>query len=314
MKEPLDSRQLRAFVSLSRTGSFTRTGKELFVSQSAISHAMRVLENDVGCRLLDRLGKSVQLTPAGEHFLYHAEKILHEMTTAREALRQLGRWAKGRLRIGAAASICQYLLPSILRGFRREYPDWQVSLELAEAGNAAERLQERRIDLAFVIAPPRSDMVERTSLFQDELFFLVAPDHAWARAGRVDRDTIATQSFILSSKASQTFTLIETFLRRDGIVPRLSMELANIEAIKELVKLNLGITILAPWVAQRELAGGDLIALPLGKRKLRRDWVSLRLPDAKATLAETTLVRLARASFAELPGRIGLASDPASAK
>ena len=314
MKEPLDSRQLRAFVSLSRTGSFTRTGKELFVSQSAISHAMRVLENDVGCRLLDRLGKSVQLTPAGEHFLYHAEKILHEMTTAREALRQLGRWAKGRLRIGAAASICQYLLPSILRGFRREYPDWQVSLELTEAGNAAERLQERRIDLAFVIAPPRSDMVERTSLFQDELFFLVAPDHAWARAGRVDRDTIATQSFILSSKASQTFTLIETFLRRDGIVPRLSMELANIEAIKELVKLNLGITILAPWVAQRELAGGDLIALPLGKRKLRRDWVSLRLPDAKATLAETTLVRLARASFAELPGRIGLASDPASAK
>src|SRR5437762_14083684 len=129
MKEPLDSRQLRAFVSLAKTGSFTRTGQELFVSQSAISHAIRVLENDVGCQLLHRLGKSVQLTPAGEQFLYHAEKILRDMAGARESLAQLGRWAKAHLRLAAAGSICQYLLPAALGKFRREYPDWLRSEE-----------------------------------------------------------------------------------------------------------------------------------------------------------------------------------------
>lgn len=300
MKEPLDSRQLRAFVSLAKTGSFTRTGKELFVSQSAISHAMRVLENDVGCRLLDRLGKTVQLTPAGEHFLHYAEKILSEMTTARESLAQLGRWAKGRLRIGAAATLSQYFLPSVLRGFRREYPDWLISLELTDTRIALDRLQDRGIDLAFVIAPSRSDMLEQSPLFQDDLVFLVSPEHPWARTGQVLAKELPTQHFILYSRNSSTFDLIFSHFDRQGITPRLSMELANIETIKELVKLNLGITILAPWVAQKELAEGSLIRLPLGKRRLRREWVTVRLPDARATMAETTLVRLARLATSQI--------------
>src|SRR5262249_48799202 len=161
---------------------------------SAVSHAMRVLENDVGCRLLDRMGKTVQLTPAGEHFLHYAEKILSEMTTARESLVQLGRWAKGRLRIGAAATLSQYILPQVLRDFRREYPDWLISLELTDTRPAIDRLNERQIDLAFVIAPPRSDILEESPLFHDELIFLISPDHPWAKTRLVGE--LPTQHFI----------------------------------------------------------------------------------------------------------------------
>jgi DNA-binding transcriptional LysR family regulator len=303
MKEPLDSRQLRAFVSLAQTGSFTRTGQELFVSQSAISHAIRVLENDVGCQLLHRLGKSVQLTPAGEQFLYHAEKILRDMAGARESLAQLGRWAKGHLRLAAAGSICQYLLPAALGEFRREYPDWLVSLELADTRLALQRLQERRIDLAFVLAPARSEPVETIPVFQDELLFAMSPEHHWARDGRVCREELPRQQLILYSRASSTFELIDRYFRREGIVLRLSMELPSIQTIKELVQRNLGVSILAPWVAQAELAGGRLVTLPLGKRRLRREWVACRLPDAKATLAEATLVRFAQEAAAPASGR-----------
>src|SRR4029434_1909189 len=100
MKQPLDSRQLRACVTLARTGSFTLTAKELYLSQSAVSHSMKALEQDVGCRLFDRLGKKVVLTQAGEELLHHAQKILHEMSAAREALLHLGKWGQERLRIG----------------------------------------------------------------------------------------------------------------------------------------------------------------------------------------------------------------------
>src|SRR5262249_15939965 len=79
MVEPIDSRQLRAFATLARTGSFTQTARELRLSQSAISHAMKALEGEVRCRLLDRVGKTVMLTQAGEHLLAHAERILAEM-------------------------------------------------------------------------------------------------------------------------------------------------------------------------------------------------------------------------------------------
>jgi len=81
-------------------GSFTLAAKELYLSQSAVSHSMKALEQDVGCRLLDRMGKKVMLTQAGEQLLQAAEKILREMSSARASLEQLGKW--GRSRCGSA--------------------------------------------------------------------------------------------------------------------------------------------------------------------------------------------------------------------
>src|SRR5437762_11872801 len=117
MNQPVDSRQLRAFVTLARAGSFTLAAKELYLSQSAVSHSMKALEQEVGCRLLDRMGKKVLLTQAGETLLHHAEKILQEMNTARSALEQLGKWGRDRLRIGTSTTACQYILPAVLREF-----------------------------------------------------------------------------------------------------------------------------------------------------------------------------------------------------
>src|SRR5215210_8674965 len=94
---PLDSRQLRAFAALARTGSFTLAAKELFLSQSAVSHSMKALEQEVGCRLFDRMGKKVLLTEAGEQLLHHARKILREMEAARISIEHLGKWGQGRL-------------------------------------------------------------------------------------------------------------------------------------------------------------------------------------------------------------------------
>src|SRR5688572_7925898 len=104
MSSPIDSRQLRAFISLARTSSFTMAARELFLSQSAVSHSMKALEADVGCRLFDRMGKKVFLTQAGEQLLHHARKIFSEMEAARISLEHLGRWGQGRLRIGASTT------------------------------------------------------------------------------------------------------------------------------------------------------------------------------------------------------------------
>ena len=107
MTPPLDSRQVRAFCALARTGSFTKAARELHLTQSGVSHSMKALETDIGCRLLNRMGKKVVLTQAGEQFLHHSKKILQEMAAARETLGHLGKWGKGRLRIGASTTACQ---------------------------------------------------------------------------------------------------------------------------------------------------------------------------------------------------------------
>src|SRR5215471_3047649 len=295
MNAPLDSRQLRAFVSLARTGSFTKTARELHLSQSAISHSIKGLEQELQCRLLDRLGKSVILTQAGEQLLTHAERILGEMGTARERLRDLSKWGHGRLRIGASPTSCQYILPNVLREFKESFPQCLIQIEPGDTPIALELLHNNRIDLALALQPRHLSQLEFRPLFNDELTFVVSPLHPWAKAGRVDRREITRQRFILYTRTSYMADMIEDYFKRERLVLPTSIELGNMEAIKELVKLGLGISILAPWVAQKEIAEGSLSALPLGKRKLKRRWGVLLRRGQRLTLAPETFIGLCQA-------------------
>src|ERR1044071_490118 len=153
MKAPLDSRQLRAFCVLARTGSFTQTARELHLTQSGISHSMKALEGDIGCRLLDRLGKKVALTQAGEQLLHHATKILQEMENAREALAHLGKWGRGRLRLGASTTSCQHLIPPVLREFKESFPEHAITIEPGDTPELVTSLLDHRIDLALCLEP-----------------------------------------------------------------------------------------------------------------------------------------------------------------
>src|SRR6266550_5020162 len=145
MKLPLDSRQIRTFCAVARAGSFTQAARELHLTQSAVSHSMKALESETGCRLLDRLGKKVILTQAGEQLLHHATKILQEMENAREALAHLGKWGRGRLRLGASTTACQHLIPPVLREFKESFPDHAISIEPGDTSELLVALLRRRI-------------------------------------------------------------------------------------------------------------------------------------------------------------------------
>ena len=300
LKEPLDSRQLRAFCSLARTGNFTQTARELKLTQSGISHSMRALESDVGCRLLDRLGKKAVLTQAGEHLLQHAKRILAEMESARGALGQLGKWGQGRLRLGASTTACQHLIPPVLREFKESFGDHVISLEAGDSPELVELLLQHRIDLAVTLEPEKEQQLEFHPLFEDELKFIVSPFHPWARAGKVERSEIPRQSHILYNERSRTFRMIENYFHREQMVLNTVIRVDSMEATKELVKLGLGVSILASWIAKKELEEGSLISLPLGRRKLQRRWGVLHWRGKRLNLAEETFIGLCESACAPL--------------
>ena len=300
MASVLDSRQLRAFAVLARTGSFTQAARELHLTQSAISHAIKALEEDVGCLLLDRIGKKATLTQAGEQLLMSAERILSEMESARQELKQLGRWGTGRLRLGAPAAACQYLLPAVFREFRESFPACTISIEAGDTPEIVEMLYARRIDLALVLEPRGEPQIEFRHLFTDELQFIVSQLHPWARACNVDETEISRQSYILYEKTSYTSQMIQNYFQSRDLALFTFMELGSMEAIKELVKLNLGVSILAPWVVEKELGEKSLVALPLGRRKLRRKWGILHWKDRRLTLAEETFIGLCQFATEQL--------------
>ncbi len=292
MSAPLDSRQVRAFCALARTGSFTQAARELHLTQSGISHSMKALEADIGCRLLDKLGKKIVLTQAGEQLLHHAKKILQEMKTARETLGHLGKWGRGRLRLGASTTACQHIIPPVLREFKESFPEHAITIEPGDTPELLASLLNQRIDLALSLAASHEPQLEFHPLFTDELHFIVAALHPWAKAGRVERPEIPRQNYILYNKHSITFRLIEDYFRREQMVLNTVIELGSMEATKELVKLGIGASILAPWIAQKEIEEGSLVALPLGRRKLLRRWGILHWRGKRLNLAEETFIGL----------------------
>ena len=292
MSQPIDSRQLRAFSVLARTGSFTQTAHELHLTQSAISHAMKALEQDMGCRLLDRMGKTVVLTQAGEQLLVRVERVLEEMASARSELGRLGKWGSSRLRIGASTTACQHVLPAVLREFKESFPQCAISIQPGDTPENIDALRAHQIDLAVNLEPRRDEPLEFRPMFTDELQFILSPLHPWARAGKVQREEIARQQYILYGKGSYTFQMIEAYFREEKIVLHSLLDLGNMEAIKELVKLGLGISILAPWTARKEIEEKSLVALPLGRRKLKRRWGVLHWRGRRLSLAEETFIGL----------------------
>ena len=311
MKNILDSRQLLAFVTLARRGSFTLAAKDLFLSQSAVSHAIKALEQEVGCRLFDRVGKRAQLTQAGEQLLRHAEGVLREMAAARAGLEELMNWGHGRLRVGASTTACQYLLPTVLREFKQSFPKCLIKIEPGDNPRQLELLRASQIDLAVLLEPAGQKDLTFIPLFDDELCLLVSPMHPWARQGAVAREHLAAETFILYNKGSYTFRMVMDYFRSDGIVLNNFIELGSMEAIKELAKIGLGVGVLAPWIVRQELASGALVALPLGPRKLRRSWGIGHLRGRRLPLGEETFVGLCR-SVAENFVDAALSAAPAA--
>ncbi len=298
MKNPIDSRQLRAFVSLAKHGSFTLAAKELCLTQSAVSHSMRALEEDLGCRLFDRMGKTVLLTLAGEQLRPHAEQILDQMEQARSGVTKLSQWGLSRLRVSASTTACQYILPGAVREFQKTFPKVQVAIEPADTAESMDLLEAKKVDCAICLQPDRDERFEFRPLFSDELLFIVGADHPWAQQGRVERNEIPNQKYVLYNKGTYTFAMIERYFHQESMALNTVIELRSMEAIKEFVKLGLGISILAPWIAEHELREKSLTAFPLGRRKLQRQWGALNWRDPNLPLVQTHFLEICRRACA----------------
>lgn len=297
-----DLRQLRAFVAVADEGSFTLAAKKLFLTQSAISHSMKALEDSLGCRLLDRLGKKTVLTEEGEVFLKRCRRVLGELEDAGRELDGLKRWGQGRIRIGAPHSLCQFLLPTVLREFRDCFPRCEPSIEAGDTSTLLDRMQEHELDLVLGLLPRGGSSDNYRPIFRDRMTFAVSPMHPWAEAHRVDHDEMSRVQFIIYARATETHRLIEEHFEKLGVRTRQPLVLGDMEAIKGMAKIGLGVGIVAPWVAKREFDDGSLIPIPIEGEPIEREWGLFHNTDRKLSLIEETFAGIAEMVGRELGG------------
>ena len=288
----MDTRLLKMFCAVAKQSSVAAASREVHLTPSAVSHGLKALETQLGCRLFDRAGKKIILNQAGEQLLAKIGPPLAALDAAEESIKQLARWGQTRLRIGAAASACEYILPGVIRELKKSSPNVTLQVELGDTPEMVTMIQQNRIDLALGVAPDDKVALELRPIFRDELMFTFAPSHPWAMARSLSREELRTQPLIYYQRASITAHLVDEYFRGLNLVPSTVMEIASIEAIKELVKLNLGVAVLAPWTADKELARGTLRMRPVGSKPLRRQWVVAFLPGRRLNLVEETFCRL----------------------
>ncbi len=290
----MELRLLKVFSAIAESGSLVTAAGKLHLTPSAISHSLKALETDLGCRLFERVGKRMVLNQAGDQLLLAIREPLAALESAAEGVKRLGNWGQTRLRIGASSAACQHILPSVIRELKKTHPSLELHLSSGDTTQLLELVRETKVDLALCITPDSGSGLDIRPVFRDELMFVFSRTHPWAAGKPITREQIREQQFIGYKRTSVTTRLVADYFRNLDISPRQMMEVDSAGAIIELVKFNLGVAILAPWTVDQHLVRGHLRARPVGPRPLRRQWSVVSLAIRPKSYVEETFCRLCR--------------------
>jgi DNA-binding transcriptional LysR family regulator len=289
--------QLRSLIAVSETGSVVGAAQRLFVSAAAVSAAIGSLEREIGVRLLERVGRGVRLTPAGELFVEYARRIEGLEEEALVRVRSLGDPEGGVLRIGAVATVGEELLPRWLSAFRAVHPRVSVLLEVANKARLLELLRAHRLDLVVAGRPPLGERLRIVATRPHQL--LLCAGATWAKewfgsATRILPAEAEAVTWLKREEGSGTRASTDEVLAALEIQPP-SLTIGSNLAIKRGVELGLGVAVLSSDLVARELERGELVSLPLGPLPSVRRWC-LIVSTEETPGPVAALVELLRAS------------------
>ena len=267
----LTLRQFEVFLAVARAGSFRRAADTLHLSQPALSQHVRELEEELGARLFDRLGRTVVLTEAGRLLEEHALRLFATLDGARDAVGELLGLKRGSLLIGGSTTPGIYVLPSLMAAFQARYPGIRVALRIANSRVIEERVRANELDLGVVgghVLGPGERCL--TAGLLDELVLVVPPAHPWAGRGSVRPEQLADERLLMREEGSATRQVTERTLQQAGVKFRMAMELDHTEAIKQAVMAGLGVAFVSVHAVKEELTAGRLRVLRLRGLPIRR--------------------------------------------
>jgi DNA-binding transcriptional LysR family regulator len=258
----MDTRQLQAFCAVVEKKSFSQAAEQLGVTQPAVSLQVRALEERVGQTLLDRSGRRVEPTEAGERLYRSAQRMLAlEEQLLEEVSADDGRIA-GTLAIGASTGPGAHLVPLLLCEFQAQHSDLHVALSIWDTQTVIDKVAERQLELGVVGALRRHRSLEFEPLARDEIVLAVPPGHA-AAGGTITVDELKNETVIVMQEGAGVRQVVEEELRRAGLRLRgvePKLELGLQESVKSAVAGGYGVSFISRTAIEGELAAGRLAA------------------------------------------------------
>ncbi|MEP6636049.1 MAG: LysR family transcriptional regulator [Acidobacteriota bacterium] len=294
----MEIRQLRAFVAIAESGTFTAGAARVHVTQAAISMQIRQLENELGARLFVRAPRRVILTEAGEHLLHRAHHILREHDAAQDEIAELAGAERGRLRIGSAsAMVTTEPLPKILKELRRQHARAEVSVTSGTSEALVQQILGGELDLAFVSLPVEARGIQTERLNEDQLVAIASPRHRLAKQRTVSAYTLAGEKLILGERGGNTRRLIDQFFAQAGVTLSVSMELSRQAAIRRMVEEDMGVGIVPLQSVEEEVQKGKLVRWWIEGAQINWQLGIARLSGGYESPIMQTFIALARSHF-----------------
>ena len=263
----MDISALQAFIAVAEAGSFSRAAERIFLTQPAISKRIAALEQEIGARLFDRVGRKIHLTQAGEALLSRARAVLAELEDIKRDITNLSGTIAGELSIATSHHIGLHRLPGPLKRFHETYTTVRLNLDFMDSEKACKAVAKGDLELAVVTLPPAAEAPLRIEkIWDDPLDIVVSPEHPLARQQRVHPDMLLDYPAILPGPGTYTREIILSAFGslRDRI--QVGMATNYLEVLKMLAAIGLG------WSAlPRTMIDGGLKVVQIEKMKIRRE-------------------------------------------
>ncbi|HZG83204.1 MAG TPA: LysR family transcriptional regulator [Brevibacillus sp.] len=258
----MELRQLITFRTVASTLNFSRAAEVLNYVPSNVTMQIKALEDELGVRLFDRLGKQLVLTTAGKRFLTQIEGVLNKLEEARSVVHD-NENLSGTLTISANEVICAYRLPVVFRLFRSRYPGVRLIFRSVPNQELKHTLSEGSADVVFMLDEPiRSSGLAVEPLVEETFRLFAAPDHPLAQRTELELEDFHGEVFLTNEKGCPYRTMFDRSFEKEGIDSITYLEFQSAEAIKQCAISGIGIAFLPEVVAKAEVERGELVALP----------------------------------------------------
>lgn len=265
----MDTAGLLAFVAVADTQSFSQAAQRLFLTQSAVSKRIALLESQLECRLFDRIGRQVILTESGNRLLPRAREILHAIEDAEQMIKDSDGEVNGRLTLAASHHISLHRMPPVLKAFIQRYPDVELDLRFAASEVAYEGVLKGDFELALItLAPEADERILARTLWSDRLQYVISRTHPLALQPRVGFNELNRYPAILPGIDTFTHQRVRQHLALQELEPNLGMSTDNLDTIRMMVSVGLGWSLLPETMIDDSLCrldtGTEPVYRPLG--------------------------------------------------
>jgi LysR family transcriptional regulator, regulator for metE and metH len=304
----LETRHLRLVTAVTDHGTLTRAGRELNLTQSALSHALLDLERRLGAPLFHRVGKRMVPTAVGERLVVRARRVLQLLTETEEEALRIASGLEGLIRLSTECYTCYHWLPALMQAFGQRFPNVEVRIVAEATRRPFRALLEGRIDLAIVHNMSADARIRHAALFEDELVVLTPPDHPFARQAFVAPEELVAEHLLTYRLPLRDLSIYQQVLGPAGVTPRRVTQIELTEALIEMVRAGMGVAVLAQWAVAPYVQAGKLTTTRFTESGLHRHWSAALLRQPSVPLHLREFINLLRTGPTQAPA-VATAAD-----